>query len=373
MKVPFYTLNNFEEKISTHYKNQNKKGWINLEVFLTFLNKEFIKNFENIDMRSINKILSEREKENISRTHNGKIIQTYKNLLISCKLLIPTLWTSENFKRNMGKGISHGIQINLPKGTPISSFCNGKVIQKTTRKGSRKGLGNFIIIKDNDSNIWTFANLENIYVEKNQKIKKGKNLGTAGKTGGGYYPGIYIQIDKLIAGVYPYYSEDPANIKKYTQDPLQIIKNNLKIKEEKTEKTLKKAFYLAPGYPKLLPKDLNISEKKAFTAISGLYGIGAINLYKEKFNPQKPISKSQFSNIIKKLQEKGLIDPTINEEKSTRNLTKNEVKKILSGINNPSLKKYISSIDNEVLTKEQVASILWEAIKYNIPKHDVRV
>ncbi len=122
-----------------------------------------------------------------------------------------------------------------------------------------------------------------------------------------------------------------------------------------------------------MPKDIKISNKEAFQAISSLYWIWAINLYKENFNPEKPMKKSQFSSIVERLRIKWLINSNYEIKKSNRNLTKNELKNIIQSLEEKNISKHISQISNETISKEQAAFILWKIIENKLEKYDVRI
>lgn len=61
-----------------------------------------------------------------------------RDVLITMKLLCPTLWCGDYFPRDIGHGTHTGLDIILPQNTPIVSFTDGEVIRIKARNGTTK-------------------------------------------------------------------------------------------------------------------------------------------------------------------------------------------------------------------------------------------
>jgi len=94
-----------------------------------------------------------------------------------------SFWLSSLFgprKKTDGSwGFHYGIDMAAIKGTPIKAAHAGDI----TEVGYVAGYGNTIVIQYNKKFKTRYAHLDNIYVYKGQKIKKGKTIGTVGDTG----------------------------------------------------------------------------------------------------------------------------------------------------------------------------------------------
>jgi murein DD-endopeptidase MepM/ murein hydrolase activator NlpD len=101
----------------------------------------------------------------------------------------------------------YGLDFVAPKGTKIYSTGDGIV---TLSKFSRKGYGNEIIIDHSFGYSTRYAHLDEIFIKKGEKVKRGQLIGTLGSTGRSTGPHLHYEIrynNKPINPIY-YYSDE---------------------------------------------------------------------------------------------------------------------------------------------------------------------
>lgn len=143
------------------------------------------------------------------------------------------------------KGSHPGVDIKLPKGTPILSIANGvvtKALDKTT------GYGKHVVVKHTGVPQYgtlysSYSHMSKIGVKVGQIVRKGEVIGEVGSTGNSTTAHIHFQVDRGNAPFHPYwpfawkevqaagvsYSEavniglGKANGLKYTVNPFTFI------------------------------------------------------------------------------------------------------------------------------------------------------
>ncbi len=93
-----------------------------------------------------------------------------------------------------------GIDFTAPKGTPVYSTGDGKVIEV---KSSRTGYGRKIIIDHGYGYKTLYAHLNSIDVKRGQQISKGEKIGTVGNTGTSTAPHLHYEVIHKGAKVNP--------------------------------------------------------------------------------------------------------------------------------------------------------------------------
>ena len=86
-----------------------------------------------------------------------------------------------------------GININSKKGTKVLSSEDGKVIYSGNEI---PGYGNLILIKHNKNWITAYAHLNEVFIEKGRKVKKGEKIGSVGNTGNVRMLQLHFEIRK---------------------------------------------------------------------------------------------------------------------------------------------------------------------------------
>ncbi len=84
----------------------------------------------------------------------------------------------------------YGIRNNRPHpGLDLRAYCGSKIFASAdgkvvfAEKGKNGGFGNSVIIKHRDNTYTHYAHLDNIYVEKGNKVNAGETIALAGNTG----------------------------------------------------------------------------------------------------------------------------------------------------------------------------------------------
>ena len=96
-----------------------------------------------------------------------------------------------------------GIDLSAPKGTPVKSAHDGKVIYASNRLSF---YGKTVIVEY--SKYWSslYAHLDSIKISEGQKISKGQIIGTVGRTG--RVTGVHLHFELI-------YKKQPVNPKFY--------------------------------------------------------------------------------------------------------------------------------------------------------------
>jgi len=218
--------------------------------------------------------------ENNSKIKNGSLSwKSWGNIVVALKLLMPSLWICDEFLWNRGVGTNTWIDIVLPKGTPIPSFSNGKVVRVKKWDWVSQDEWNCVVIQSGNL-FWSYQYLDEIELEYWQKILKSSIVGTCGKSGKTTQPCVKVQIDTESAVFHPYWSNQILNIQKNTEDPIFHLKKLVNIKFP---------FWDMP------------EEKKFQQSILGLFKLGLLDSVDKKVFPDKPLSRWESAVFFYKL------------------------------------------------------------------------
>lgn len=83
-----------------------------------------------------------------------------------------------------------GVDIAVPRGTPISSAADGVV----TFAGRKGGYGNVVMVEHADGRTTFYAHCDKLLVEKGQKVSVGENIANAGSTGKSTGPHLHFEV-----------------------------------------------------------------------------------------------------------------------------------------------------------------------------------
>jgi len=86
------------------------------------------------------------------------------------------------------KSIHYGTDISAPRGTPIKSIFEGKIVLT----GDLYYTGNTVIIDHGDGLITLYAHMDKIMAEQGQMVEKGEVIGTIGSTGRSTGPHLHL-------------------------------------------------------------------------------------------------------------------------------------------------------------------------------------
>lgn len=120
---------------------------------------------------------------------------------------LPTLqpvqaWDSERMFSGFGmrvnpfhKGLyKHlGVDIAVPRGTPVLATATGKVVQ-LKRSDLQAGYGNYLEVDHGNGIVTRYAHLEDITVKFGARVMKGDTIGTVGTSGGSVAPHMHYEV-----------------------------------------------------------------------------------------------------------------------------------------------------------------------------------
>ncbi|KAB2836239.1 MAG: peptidoglycan DD-metalloendopeptidase family protein [Caedimonadaceae bacterium] len=95
-----------------------------------------------------------------------------------------------SFNQVINGAKNDGININVPRGTPINAIGEGTIVHASPVKG----FGNLILIKHNDTWMSAYGHMDKILVKQGSKIKKGQKIGTVGQTGYVKTPQLHFEL-----------------------------------------------------------------------------------------------------------------------------------------------------------------------------------
>lgn len=223
MLVPYYWNKKSTDKM---YDNNDYK-WVDLDRFLNILSKEVLEDFKDFDWFNIVHTVGTEKFEQKCKKHAPVNIDwdnfiDFKDFIVSAKLLFMTWFTCKyglwkkwwlNEIKKWKVYTHHGIDLILPKWTPIVSFSSWDVVSAQYANG----YGNYIVIKskiDWDTLYFCYEHLESIKVSKWEEIKKWDIIWTCWNTWNAYWYHLHFQIDKNTWSFHPYWSSWENDIEK---------------------------------------------------------------------------------------------------------------------------------------------------------------
>ena len=87
--------------------------------------------------------------------------------------------------------VHHGLDIIVPQGSPVYAPADG-VVENVVR--SSKGEGNVITLYHAGGYTTRYLHLDEIFVEKGQRVKRGRKMATVGMSGGAYAPHLHYEV-----------------------------------------------------------------------------------------------------------------------------------------------------------------------------------
>ena len=232
MKVPYYGFKKNNEKT---YEN-NDYLWVDLSIFLKVLTDEVLDKFWNInaleDKDWVEKFEKIAKSMEMSPVALGDNFVDFSEFMISAKLLYMTGWACKYGLWKHGTWSHHGIDLILPKGTPIESFSKGTVYKVLL---NHKDWGNCVIVKSDDL-FFCYAHLDTVKVKEEDIVKFDQVIWTCWSTWNSTTYHLHFQIDTSKAEFHPYWSksDNMEEIELYCIDDWDWLRNNyLKTKNSK--------------------------------------------------------------------------------------------------------------------------------------------
>ena len=87
--------------------------------------------------------------------------------------------------------VHHGLDIIVPQGSPVFAPADG-VVENVTR--SSKGDGNTVTIAHSGGYMTRYLHLDELFVERGQRVKRGKRIATVGMSGSAYAPHLHYEV-----------------------------------------------------------------------------------------------------------------------------------------------------------------------------------
>ena len=142
--------------------------------------------------------------------YNAKLMQQEKwaKDIVDPKITYSIVYMGQyKYNHIENKGSHPGVDIKLPKGTPVLSIANGvvvKALEKTT------GYGKHVVIKhvgvpQYGTLYSSYSHMSKLNVKVGQIIKKGQKIGEVGSTGNSTTAHIHFQVDRANAPFHPYW------------------------------------------------------------------------------------------------------------------------------------------------------------------------
>jgi murein DD-endopeptidase MepM/ murein hydrolase activator NlpD len=111
--------------------------------------------------------------------------------------------------RGMGSGgrwrVHEGLDIPVPKGTPVQAAMDGVVVEARTYNG----YGNTVIVAHANNVRTLYAHCSEIVVKKGQQVEAGQMVAYSGNTGRSTTPHVHFGV--MVSGVFC----DPSTLLKY--------------------------------------------------------------------------------------------------------------------------------------------------------------
>jgi len=131
----------------------------------------------------------------------GRDPRTYRTYGVDHPIERPVLYPS--FADRRGEYFHHATDILCPRGTPVVSTTDGRVLVETRYRGStRPGAGHserggwYVYVRDHDGNTHYYAHMKDLRVRPGDAVRAGQKLGTCWDSGNaqGGCPHVHYQV-----------------------------------------------------------------------------------------------------------------------------------------------------------------------------------
>ena len=226
MHVPFFTLANYRQIMWSSYEQADTNDRISFWDIIEFMQPSFRTQFAWLDARQISAYIADHQLQKKVTIGNKQMTTT--EALVALKLLLPTLhacdyffWNEDNWKEHVG------IDIMMPRGTPILSYTTGEVVRIKTWDGVAKNEGNCVVIKTPDNHFLWYEHLETIDVHQWQTVTQATQIWRCGTTGNSTQYHLHLQVDKASAPFHPMRSRTFHEMKTHTVDPFAYLQQRI--------------------------------------------------------------------------------------------------------------------------------------------------
>lgn len=277
MHIPFFTLQNYSSIMSRPYEEQDRSSRIDIWDFFEVFQHDFIERFAEIDARKLWAYLISHQLTWTCEMWNVQC--DLDDGLVACKLMCPTLHQCQYFSWKWWHGEHVGIDIILPKNTPIWSFCDGEVVRVKHRDGNPTNEWNTVVVRTKDNFFFCYEHLERIDVKEQRTVKQGDIIWLCWSTWHSTQYHLHLQIDNDSAPFHPYWHTDKVYMSSYTENPLP---------------------YLHALSPKRIFEDLP-SDPEQQQAILSLQKQWILKWYNNRVNPDWMLKRYEMALLIDRI------------------------------------------------------------------------
>ena len=219
--VPKFTLTNYTQLMGSNFQGYGADRWSLQDMWRALCSPNLIQRFALLDAR---KLWTDLQVPATEKIQVWNVTMKLSDFIIACKLLIPSLWTCDYFFWNITKGTHTGIDIILPKLTPLMSFTSGKVTRIKTRDGVTSNEWNCVVIQDSRGYFRWYEHLDRIDVSLWQNISSGDQIGLCGMTWNSTQYHLHLQVDLSTTKPNPHRSNSIPTIQQKTIDPVYALR-----------------------------------------------------------------------------------------------------------------------------------------------------
>lgn len=321
MLVPYYAN---KKDFKKTYKNNDYKR-INFNIFINILTPELMKDFENINGFDQNEFTSSDFLEKCKKYPPVNIwwdnFVAFKDFFLSAKMLIMTWFTCKYWywkKWELNKSSSwklfthHGVDIILPKWTPILSFSDWLVV----RSEFASAYWNCVVVKSNiewETLYFCYEHLESLTVSKWESVSMSDKLWTCWDTWNSVWYHLHFQIDRDTAKFHPYWSswkDDVAETLKNCIDPIEFLRNRkIETPKETQKQDIKTNDFQVWGsdFVWSMIKQLESTNKATWDYISFFKNAWILKWDAWKFYLNNNLTRYQMTLIIYRLYKAWLV------------------------------------------------------------------
>ncbi|EAU40554.1 lipoprotein [Fulvimarina pelagi HTCC2506] len=106
----------------------------------------------------------------------------------------------QRFGEKVGSKRNDGLNISVPRGTPVKAAENGVVIYAGD---GLKEFGNTVLVKHDDGLVTVYGNADSLNVKRGDTVKRGQQIASSGMSGDATVPQLHFEVRKDSAPIDP--------------------------------------------------------------------------------------------------------------------------------------------------------------------------
>ncbi|MER0239642.1 peptidoglycan DD-metalloendopeptidase family protein [Fulvimarina sp. MAC8] len=106
----------------------------------------------------------------------------------------------QRFGEKVGSKRNDGLNISVPRGTPVKAAENGVVIYAGD---GLKEFGNTVLVKHDDGLVTVYGNADSLSVKRGETVKRGQQIASSGMSGDATVPQLHFEVRKNSAPIDP--------------------------------------------------------------------------------------------------------------------------------------------------------------------------